>query len=54
MPQQLDFEKPLVELETKIEELRSFSKEKDLDLSNEINTLEKKSLALKQSIYGNL
>lgn len=54
MVQSLDFEKPLVELETKIEELRNFSKEKEMDLSLEIATLEKKALALKQSIYSNL
>ncbi len=54
MAQQLDFEKPLVELENKIKELKSFSEEKGLDLSEEICTLEKKSLSLKQSIYGNL
>lgn len=50
----LDFEKPLAELETKIEELRKFGSEKGIDLSDEIETLENKALKLKKSIYGNL
>jgi len=50
----LDFEKPLVELENKIMELKNFGKEKGLDLGDEIATLEKKSRELKQSIFGNL
>jgi acetyl-CoA carboxylase carboxyl transferase subunit alpha len=54
MAQPLDFERPLVELENKIKELKSFSEEKDLDLSEEIDTLEKKALSLKRSIYDNL
>ena len=50
----LDFEKPLLELETKIEELQAFSKEKGIDLSDEIITLQKKAENLKKNIYGNL
>jgi len=50
----LDFEKPLVELEAKIEELTSFSKEKGIDLSEEIKTLQNKSDSLKKQIYGHL
>ncbi len=50
----LDFEKPLVELEAKIEELTKFSREKGIDLSDEIKTLQKKSEALKKEIYGSL
>lgn len=50
----LDFEKPLVELETKIEELRSFGAERGIDLSDEIETLVNKATTLKKSIYGNL
>lgn len=50
----MEFEKPILELETKIEELQSFSKEKGIDLSEEIKTLQKKSESLKKSIYGNL
>ncbi|MFA5008139.1 MAG: acetyl-CoA carboxylase carboxyltransferase subunit alpha [Candidatus Omnitrophota bacterium] len=49
-----DFEKPVVELEKKIEELRKFSAEKQVDLSAEINNLEKKLKNLKKGIYSNL
>ncbi|MCK9573226.1 MAG: acetyl-CoA carboxylase carboxyltransferase subunit alpha [Candidatus Omnitrophica bacterium] len=49
-----DFEKPIIELEKKIEELRKFSKEKGVDLSTEINNLEKKLKSLKKGIYSNL
>ncbi|MFZ5800167.1 MAG: acetyl-CoA carboxylase carboxyltransferase subunit alpha [Candidatus Omnitrophota bacterium] len=50
----LDFERPIVELERKIEELRSFSADKKVDLSSEIKKLEEKLLALKKDIYENL
>lgn len=50
----LDFEKPLAELEAKIEELTKFSEEKGIDLSEEIKTLQNKSKSLKKNIYGNL
>ncbi|NPV79283.1 MAG: acetyl-CoA carboxylase carboxyltransferase subunit alpha [Firmicutes bacterium] len=50
----LDFEKPLVELEGRIQELKSFSKERQIDLSGEIATLERKAEALRQEIYNNL
>lgn len=49
-----DFEKPVIELEKKIEELRKFSAEKEVDLSAEINNLEKKLKNLKKGIYSNL
>jgi acetyl-CoA carboxylase carboxyl transferase subunit alpha len=49
-----DFEKPVTELEKKIEELRKFSAEKEVDLSAEINNLEKKLKNLKKGIYSNL
>jgi acetyl-CoA carboxylase carboxyl transferase subunit alpha len=50
----LEFEKPIIELETKIEELKTFANEKEIDLSNEINKLETRAEELKKSIYGNL
>ena len=50
----LDFEKPIIELEGKINELKQFADEKGIDLSEEINTLENKAQRLKQEIYGNL
>lgn len=48
----LDFEKPIIELENKIEEMRKF--EGHLDISSEIKNLEEKVNELKRSIYDNL
>lgn len=50
----LDFEKPIVELEKKIQELRSFMSEKKIDLSSEIKKLEEKLEHLKKDTYINL
>ncbi len=49
-----DFEKSIIELEQKIEELRLFSQEKKVDLSAEILRLEKKLKSLKKEIYSSL
>jgi len=48
----LDFEKPIVELENKIEEMRQY--EGDLDIKDEVTKLESKVTSLKQSIFQNL
>ena len=50
----LDFEKPIVELEKKIQELKSFVSEKKIDLSSEIKRLEDKLEHLKKDTYANL
>jgi acetyl-CoA carboxylase carboxyl transferase subunit alpha len=50
----LDFEKPIVDLEKKIQELRSFTSGKKIDLSSEVKRLEEKLEHLKKDIYGNL
>ena len=50
----LEFERPIIELETRIQELREFSREREVNLSAEIDTLEKKLHQLKTEIYGNL
>lgn len=49
-----DFERPIQELELKIEELRAFSDGRDIDLSRELAELEKKAEKLKREIYSNL
>ncbi|MBU1366431.1 MAG: acetyl-CoA carboxylase carboxyltransferase subunit alpha [Candidatus Omnitrophica bacterium] len=49
-----DFEKPIVELENKIEELKEFSEQKKVDLSSDIVNLEEKLKNLKREIYSNL
>jgi acetyl-CoA carboxylase carboxyl transferase subunit alpha len=51
---ELDFEKPIIELEKKIEELKNFTSHKKVDLSSDIKRLEEKSEGLKREIYGNL
>jgi len=54
MPTIFEFEKPVIQLENKINELRSFAQEKNLNLDEEITTLERRLLALKVEIYSNL
>src|SRR5437879_3644578 len=50
----LEFEKPIAELENKIEELRNCAATEHMDLSEEIRTLEDKCEELKRQIYGNI
>ena len=50
----LDFEKPIVELEKKIRELKGFVSAKKIDLSSEVGRLEEKLDRLKKDTYGNL
>lgn len=50
----LDVEKPLLELEEKIEELKRVNQTGKIDLTKEIKALEKKAKDLKKQIYKNL
>jgi acetyl-CoA carboxylase carboxyl transferase subunit alpha len=50
----LEFEQPIAELEAKIEELRYVQDESALDISEEIDRLQKKSQALMKDIYAKL
>jgi acetyl-CoA carboxylase carboxyl transferase subunit alpha len=50
----LEVEAPLLELEAKIKELKNVNQTGKLDLSREIEALERKAAQLKQSIYENL
>ncbi len=50
----LDFERPIIELQKKIEELKSFASVRRVDLSVEIKTLEEKLNKLRKEIYKNL
>ncbi|OZM57957.1 acetyl-CoA carboxylase carboxyl transferase subunit alpha [Lottiidibacillus patelloidae] len=50
----LDFERPVVELREKIKELKTFTAEKDIDLSDEVRRLEERLIKLEQDIYGNM
>ena len=48
----LEFEKPIKELENKIQEMRGL--EDNLDIEDEIKKLEEKVITLKKNIYKNL
>ncbi|MDZ7765254.1 MAG: acetyl-CoA carboxylase carboxyl transferase subunit alpha [Melioribacteraceae bacterium] len=48
----LDFEKPIIELENKINEMRQY--EGDLDIKEEVEKLEEKVVSLKKNIFQNL
>ncbi len=50
----LEVEKPLLELEKKIQELKEVNQSRGVDLSSEIRLLERKAEELKHSIYSNL
>jgi acetyl-CoA carboxylase carboxyl transferase subunit alpha len=50
----LDFEQPIAELESKIEELRYVQTESAVDISDEIDQLGKKSQQLTKDIYSDL
>ena len=50
----LEFEKPIVNLKEKIEELKRYTRDSDIDLSEEIQTLEERLAVLEDDIYGNL
>jgi len=50
----LDFEQPIADLETKIEELRFVQDDSALDISEEISKLQKKSQGLTKDIYAKL
>lgn len=51
---QLEFEKPLIELRKKIEEMKKFASEKSIDVTGELNTLEEKAKKMRDEIYLNL
>jgi len=50
----LEFEKPIIELENKIEELSKFTAKEDIDLSDEIPRLKKRLEKLRKEIFDNL
>ncbi len=50
----LEFEKPLEELETKIDELKRISDSKDIDISDDIKKLEKKVQDMRSEIFSSL
>ncbi len=50
----LDFEKPIIELERKIEDLRAFATKENLEFTEELKKLEAKADRLRSEIYTNL
>lgn len=50
----LDFEKPIIELEKKIEELKKFTLREDIDLSEEIKRLTGRLDTLKKEVFDHL
>ncbi|HEY7728677.1 MAG TPA: acetyl-CoA carboxylase carboxyltransferase subunit alpha, partial [Candidatus Eisenbacteria bacterium] len=50
----LDFEKPIVELERRIEDLRSFASGENLEVAEDLKRLERKAERLRREIYAKL
>ncbi|MEB3117379.1 MAG: acetyl-CoA carboxylase carboxyltransferase subunit alpha, partial [Limnothrix sp.] len=53
-PLYLDFEKPLVDLQERIERIRRLAEENGVDVSDQIQQLEERSNQLRQEVYGGL
>lgn len=51
---ELEFEKPVIELENKIKELEKFTDKEDIDFSDEIIKLNQRLDKLRKDIFGNL
>ena len=49
-----DFEKPIIELETKISEMKELGVDGGVDISEEIEQLENKDIKLREEIYSSL
>ena len=50
----LDFEKPIIEIENKIEELRQLSESSGLDLDKQIKSFEQQAQDRKKELYSQL
>ena len=53
-PDYLEFEQPIAELEHKLAELRQFSSQTEVDLSDEVERLQSKTRTLTESIFAGL
>src|SRR5205823_1165518 len=53
-PQPLDFEKPIMELQRRLQEIRDHSDEHALDFDAEVEAMEAKIETTRREIYGNL
>src|SRR5256885_17080390 len=52
--QPLDFEKPILELEKRLQDLKEHSREHDVDLGSEVEAIEAKLRDTRRQVYGNL
>lgn len=52
--QPLDFEKPIMELQRKLQELREHSDDQDVDLDSEIEAMEAKLARTRRDVYDNM
>ncbi|MCM1983388.1 acetyl-CoA carboxylase carboxyltransferase subunit alpha [Lyngbya confervoides] len=52
--QLLDFEKPLEELDTRMDEIRILAAEKNIDVSDQLRQLELRAVELRKEIFSNL
>src|SRR5262245_3110666 len=50
----LEFERPILELESKIQELKELAAEKGMDAGREIESLERQADRLREEVYSNL
>lgn len=50
----MEFERPVIDLKDKIAELKKFTEEKEIDLTDEITKLEARLESLETEVYGNL
>lgn len=50
----LEFERPIIELETKIQELRSLAGTKGMDVTRELESLETQADRVREEVYSNL
>jgi acetyl-CoA carboxylase carboxyl transferase subunit alpha len=53
-PQLLDFEKPLAELESRIEQIRELAEHSEVDVSEQLQQLEARAHQLRQEIFSSL
>src|SRR5256886_7056042 len=52
--QPLDFERPIFELEKRLQDLKEHSREHDVDLGSEVEAIEAKLRDTRRQVYGNL
>src|SRR5438874_12285911 len=52
--QPLDFEKPILDLERRLQELKAHSREHDVELGSEVEAIDAKLRDTRRQVYGNL